>query len=257
MKIQIEINRPRWTQNWSRRRKLVAALTLAFVLLPTAYVIGSDSFSDVPNSYPFHDAINAIYGARITTGCAPGQYCPDAPVTRGQMAAFMQRGFGRTAYVAGQDTNLTENPLISVYDLAVLTSNTGGASGGRGFLKVDAAFTAHTFATAGCPCRVEVYLRSDDGAQSIPYYVTLPNRVSGVLETSSGAVTLSFPFFTSNTATLRLKARLFESAGVPNFNIIAYGAITALYVPFGSTGGNSLSASEAESPGSSASSTHP
>ena len=36
MKIQIEINRPQWMQNWRRRRKLITALVLALVLLPTA-----------------------------------------------------------------------------------------------------------------------------------------------------------------------------------------------------------------------------
>ncbi|MCC6365309.1 MAG: hypothetical protein IT165_17480 [Bryobacterales bacterium] len=29
----------------------------------------------------------------ITTGCATAAYCPDAPTTRGQMAAFLVRAF--------------------------------------------------------------------------------------------------------------------------------------------------------------------
>ena len=44
--LQIEINRPQWTRNWSRRRKLIVALGLALLLLPTLYVVASDSFSD-------------------------------------------------------------------------------------------------------------------------------------------------------------------------------------------------------------------
>jgi hypothetical protein len=134
------VNRLRWLRVAGRKLKRIEFLGLALLLPPATIVIGSDSFGDVPNSHPFHDAINAIYGARITAGCAPWQYCPDNPVPRGQMAAFMQRGLGRTAYAAGQDINLTENPLISVYQLTALTINTSGTTCGQGFLKVDAAF---------------------------------------------------------------------------------------------------------------------
>ena len=38
-------------------------------------------------------AINRVYAAGITSGCAPDRYCPTAFVTRGQMAAFLQRAF--------------------------------------------------------------------------------------------------------------------------------------------------------------------
>ena len=38
-------------------------------------------------------AIEALHGAQITVGCArePLRYCPDRPVTRAQMAAFLYR----------------------------------------------------------------------------------------------------------------------------------------------------------------------
>lgn len=39
------------------------------------------------------DAINRLVEAGITTGCAGGQYCPSASVTREQMAAFLHRSF--------------------------------------------------------------------------------------------------------------------------------------------------------------------
>jgi len=39
------------------------------------------------------DAINRLAEAGITTGCAGGQYCPSASVTREQMAAFLHRSF--------------------------------------------------------------------------------------------------------------------------------------------------------------------
>ena len=37
-------------------------------------------------------AINRLAASGITSGCAPGRFCPDGIVTRGQMAAFLHRG---------------------------------------------------------------------------------------------------------------------------------------------------------------------
>jgi subtilase family protein/S-layer family protein len=53
-----------------------------------------DYFSDDDTSQ--HEAsINALAAAGVTGGCAEGRFCPRATVTRGQMAAFLHRGFGR------------------------------------------------------------------------------------------------------------------------------------------------------------------
>jgi hypothetical protein len=41
-----------------------------------------------------HGAINRIAAAGITTGCKPTLYCPKDPVTRGQMATFLDRALG-------------------------------------------------------------------------------------------------------------------------------------------------------------------
>ena len=51
---------------------------------------GPDAFTDDDGS-PYEKAINAIAKAGITTGCSqdPPAYCPDAEVTRGQMAVFL------------------------------------------------------------------------------------------------------------------------------------------------------------------------
>jgi len=39
----------------------------------------------------FEDAIEALAAAGVTSGCADGRFCPDDPVTRGQMAGFLER----------------------------------------------------------------------------------------------------------------------------------------------------------------------
>jgi hypothetical protein len=51
----------------------------------------NNPFTDVPPSSSFYDYIVAIYAAYITSGCGANLYCPDAYVTREQMAAFIIR----------------------------------------------------------------------------------------------------------------------------------------------------------------------
>ena len=52
------------------------------------------TFGDVPASHPFYQFIEALAASGITGGCGPGVYCPDAPLTRGQMAAFLSKALG-------------------------------------------------------------------------------------------------------------------------------------------------------------------
>lgn len=71
------------------RRGEMAAFLVRALGLPA----GSATFEDVPASHTFHDDIAALADAGITLACnqARTQFCPDAPVTRGQMAAFFAR----------------------------------------------------------------------------------------------------------------------------------------------------------------------
>ena len=55
---------------------------------------GSDAFSDVPRSHTHHADINALVVAGITNGCGGGNYCPERPVTRAEVASFLQRTAG-------------------------------------------------------------------------------------------------------------------------------------------------------------------
>jgi SpoIID/LytB domain protein len=59
----------------------------------------TDWFTD-DNGSIFESDINALAAAGITRGCNPpanDRFCPDDPVSRGQMAAFMRRAFGLPA----------------------------------------------------------------------------------------------------------------------------------------------------------------
>ena len=55
----------------------------------------SQTFADVPTTHTFANFIQKLYSLGITGGCATGplRYCPDAPVSRAQMAVFVERAY--------------------------------------------------------------------------------------------------------------------------------------------------------------------
>ena len=54
------------------------------------------TFGDVPADHPFFRFIEALRSSGITGGCSaePPLYCPEAPITRGQMAVFIATALG-------------------------------------------------------------------------------------------------------------------------------------------------------------------
>ncbi|RMH69250.1 MAG: hypothetical protein D6683_16270, partial [Actinomyces sp.] len=74
------------------RAEMASLLVRALGLAP-----GPDRFVDDEGS-THEAAIDALAAAGITRGCNPpvgDRYCPDQPVTRAQMAAFLHRALGR------------------------------------------------------------------------------------------------------------------------------------------------------------------
>jgi hypothetical protein len=55
---------------------------------------GTATFNDVPTNHPFFQFVEALVDAGITAGCGNGNYCPDSPLTRGQMAVFLSKALG-------------------------------------------------------------------------------------------------------------------------------------------------------------------
>ena len=70
------------------RGQMAAFLVRALNLPPG----GGDPFTD-DNSSMFEDAIESLARAGITQGCGNGKFCPDAAVTRAEMATFLVRAF--------------------------------------------------------------------------------------------------------------------------------------------------------------------
>lgn len=54
----------------------------------------TSDFGDVPTSSPQFQFIEALFHSGITVGCGGGNYCPNNPVTRGQMAVYLAKALG-------------------------------------------------------------------------------------------------------------------------------------------------------------------
>jgi S-layer homology domain len=115
--------------NISIGRRGIRAIVIALVVLALAVpvtVLASHAFTDVPNSHPFHTDIGQIKDRGITTsGCGGGNYCPEANVTRGQMAGFLNRIFSAEGTVAGYATVESNGTLAEGYarNLGTVTSS--------------------------------------------------------------------------------------------------------------------------------------
>ena len=55
---------------------------------------GTATFADVPTDYIYFRAIEALAASGITQGCGGGNFCPNQPVTRGELAKFLANGLG-------------------------------------------------------------------------------------------------------------------------------------------------------------------
>ncbi|MEX0659328.1 MAG: S-layer homology domain-containing protein [Egibacteraceae bacterium] len=70
------------------RGQMASFLTRALDLPPAS----GGRFADTAGS-PHRAAIDSLAAAGITGGCATGSFCPNQPVSRGQMASFLQRAW--------------------------------------------------------------------------------------------------------------------------------------------------------------------
>ena len=77
------------------------------------------AFTDVPSTSFFFPFIQKMKQVGITTGCSPTTYCPNDPVTRGQMAVFIMRGMFNLV-----PSPPAVNPLLSVAPATILPGQT-------------------------------------------------------------------------------------------------------------------------------------
>jgi hypothetical protein len=91
-------------------------------------------FADVPCSHPFASWINDLVARGVTAGCGGGAYCPDAVVTREQMAVFLLRTRLGPAYnpPACTTATFTDVPCSSLFSAWVYDLVARGITGGCG-----------------------------------------------------------------------------------------------------------------------------
>ncbi len=58
---------------------------------PSFAFSAAPAFADVPPAAPYFAYVQKVRDLGISKGCSPGNFCPDAPLTRSQMALFVAR----------------------------------------------------------------------------------------------------------------------------------------------------------------------
>jgi hypothetical protein len=232
VRITVEIRRPGWMT--PKRLKRARPLVLLLALALASPVLASDTFSDVPTDSVHHNDINTIKVAGITQGCNPPAntlYCPADSVRRDQMASFLQRGLGRGGRGSGSSTITT-----SGFDLVAAASESITVPG-SGFVLVTGSIVAS--GGSGCPCIVSSKVRDDDSGVTSAWYMyeTLDNTVYSEAYAATTS-TWMFPV-AAGTHTFSVVATRFNGTGTTTI----YGQVTAVWVPFGPTGGSTLGVS--------------
>ena len=110
------------------RGEMAAFLVRALRLPPTPV---ADSFVD-DNGHFFEGDIETLRAYGVTTGCTATRYCPDSGITRGEMAAFLVRGFDLAS--AAGDSFVDDNGHFFEGDIeALVTSGVTSGCNTRSF----------------------------------------------------------------------------------------------------------------------------
>ncbi|MFY9552537.1 MAG: S-layer homology domain-containing protein [Thermoanaerobaculia bacterium] len=68
-------------------------------------------FLDVPQGSNFHDYVETVFRHGVTAGCGGGNYCPNNPVTRAQMAVFLLKAEHGPSYAPPACTGTFQDVL--------------------------------------------------------------------------------------------------------------------------------------------------
>lgn len=202
-----------------RRRLVVGAVVLAIVAALPGIVVAAHRFTDVPTTNTFHANIDNLRDAGITTGCSPTTYCPNDPVTRGQMAAFLNRGLGRAGMGDGAEVPIADNPT----KVASATMKTVGA----GYILASVSSMAYTSDPSGCPCSIDLQIEQS-GDWSFYFRETMS---TGQRWISMGN---EWVFDVDAAGTYTFDVWMTQVTGVSTIDADA--VLTLLYVPFDETG---------------------
>jgi hypothetical protein len=228
------------TRRWSRPARAAAvALVAAAIAVPVAWA--AHTFTDVPDASPFHEDVTAVKDAAITGGktCTPPgtppTYCPEEPIARQGMAAFLHRGFGRVGQGIGAETTLATNPS-TLTPLALMAIRVGGTTGGTQFVKIEAAITSRIESETGCPCTARFFI--DRGM--LPEILVATDVTHGEVDAAAGGGYRSTRLSTIVAVPSGTSPSVRVVGNYPNGTgtIKATAVVTATTVPFeGASGG--------------------
>lgn len=91
---------------------------------------GDGTFWDDDSSI-FEAEIEKLYAAGITSGCGDGKYCPDATLTRGQMAAFLVRALHLPDAASSGFSDTVGNMFAADIDSLAAAGITSGCGAGK------------------------------------------------------------------------------------------------------------------------------
>jgi hypothetical protein len=144
-------------------------------------VLAVHIFPDVPDGTTHAPAIERIAKAGITAGCGgTANYCPSDPVTRDQMATFLNRSLGRVA-MGEQGTFNTISvgagvDASNIYNIGEVTITVPGANNSftpNQFVKVDAAVEVFDSLTTGKGCECSFLLALGESISGDLYAVAV------------------------------------------------------------------------------------
>jgi len=101
--IYTALTAPEKIDNWHHHYYFIVSVpstTIAFKGVTVWYhrtvspAPATATFGDVPTTHLFFQYVEALAASGITAGCGSGNFCPDATVTRGQMAVFLAKALG-------------------------------------------------------------------------------------------------------------------------------------------------------------------
>jgi hypothetical protein len=217
------------TRTTSRRWRWTArGVLLAMVLALPTMVAANDVFTDVPTSSSFHNVINIVKNAGFTSGCTPTTYCPNDPVSRAQMAAFLVRSAGRMDYQTITDlTPVADQPFASV------TIKTEG----RAQIWANATFYMNILRGGSdfYPCQGRTYIAIDDVIDQSSYAYGVGHEippVSGAITEQIGQQSVKIVNAGNHVVELFYDGVIVGSCGIT----VGKGYLTAMVVPFDGLG---------------------
>lgn len=241
---------PRRSRIGMLRRVALVGLALALIVPAGIVLAGGPSFTDVPTTHKFYNDIEALAASGITSGCTSTRYCPDGLVTRGQMAAFLNR-LGALAPGKAPKVNADRvdgrhaNAFVRVADQQIGATTAVPATGTEvqygadltitaptaGFVLVSAQLTYQSSSCTG-DCWAASRIQHV-GGQGSNYSMTTVHA-DDVYNTTAPQRAFAV---NAGVNTFRLMASRATGAGTVNG---FWGSFNAIFIPYGSTGGSTL-----------------